>query len=483
MAQPKYKIRKEWSDELNKRAAESTELENKLDDVRLAQLNKMYEPLRKLQDAKVTPEQSAAAVSAAIEQFITGITSTGMGKGISAIMYAALMVSTLPLTIGSAGNILWEKRLLRFIRKTERPELLQATDYIQAYYRGTLKIDEAKDKIKLLGIPDDEIEYLFKLTEQIPSANDVISFAVREAYSPDIAARFGQYEGAEDIYNIAEDDLKAVGMSLDTFKKYWAAHWGLPSIQQGYEMLQRGIITDSDLELLMRAADIMPFWRDKLKSISYVPLTRVDVRRMNKMNILDKAGVKKAYKNIGYNDRDADLMTEFTLQYNNSPEAAEQTEADKTKEANKSLTKGDITRNYELGLITRVQAVSYLQTIGYDAGEVDFIMSREDYLMEEKRLDSGIKYLKEAYTKGVINKIEATQELGKLALTSVATENYLRDWELDRSVKIATPSRADIMNFLKSKIIDATTAKNELLKLGYSETYIDWYFRAAKVGT
>jgi hypothetical protein len=174
-------------------------------------------------------------------------------------------------------------------------------------------------------------------------------------------------------------------------------------------------------------------------------------------------------------------MTEFTLQYNNSPEAAEQTEQDKTKAANKDLTKSDITRNYEMGLITRTDAVSYLLAIGYDQGETDFIMSREDYLLEEKRLDSRIKYLKEAYTKGIINKIEATQELGKLAITSTAIETYLNDWELDRSVKIATPSRADIMSFLAKGIITAEIARQELVKLGYTLTYIDWYFKSAQV--
>jgi hypothetical protein len=478
---PKYKIRKQFSDELNKRMAESTEFEDKVDDKRLGELNKIYSNFRKLPDPSIAPEQYYQAISAGLDKMLVDITTSSLGRATSSLMYAALLVATLPVTLGQAASIHWEKSITRFIRKAERPELLAATDYIQAFYRGKLKIDEMKDKLKLIGLPDTEIEYLQRLTEVIPSAQDVISFAVREAYSPDIAARFGQYEGADEIYTVAESDIKAVGMSKETFSKFWAAHWALPSIQQGYEMLQRGVITDSDLEMLMRAADIMPFWRDKLKAVSYVPLTRVDVRRMNKMGILNKAQVITAYKNIGYNQRDAELMTEFTLQYNNSPEAAEQTEQDQTKLANKSLTKGDITRNYELGLITRSQAVSYITSIGYDDQETDFIMSREDYLLEEKRLDSRIKYLKEAYSKGMINKIEATQELGKLALTSTAIENYLNDWELDRSVKISTPSRADIMSFLSKGIITADIARNELIKLGYSETYIDWYFKAQKV--
>lgn len=474
----KYKISKEFSQELNQRFASDNALYNKVYDDRLGELNKIYDNIKKLPDEKITPEQSAAAISAGIDKFITGITSNSLGQATGALMYAALMVSTLPFTIGSAGNIIWEKRLLRFIRKAERPELLSATDYIQTYYRGQLKPDELQDKLKMIGLPDPEITYLMKLTEFIPSANDVISFAVREAYTPSIAERFGQYEGADEVFETAKDDIAATGMSKETFRKYWAAHWGLPSIQQGYEMLQRGVITDSDLEMLMRAADIMPFWRDKLKSISYVPLTRVDVRRMNKMGILDKAGVKKAYMNIGYNNRDADLMTEFTLQYNKSPEAAEQTDTDKANAENKSLTKADIVSNYELGLITKAQATEFLGTIGYDSQEIDFIISRSDYTQAKQSLEDSIKYLKEAYTKGMITKIQAISELGKLAINTTAIDSYIKSWELDKSIKIATPSRADIMSFLSKGIISQDTARAELQKLGYSDTYIEWYFKS-----
>jgi hypothetical protein len=478
---PKFKLSSLFSADMAKRLTESDEFYNNVYDSRLKELNKIYSSIKTLPDAAISGENAANAISAGVDKFLDGITSTKLGETGGALMYMALLIATLPVTLGQAAGIHWEKKITRFIRKAERPELLAATDYIQAYYRGKLKIEEVKDKLSLLGLPDTEIDYLLRLTQSIPSATDVISFAVREVYTPEIAARFGQYEGAEKIYDIAKDDLQAVGMSEDTFRKYWAAHWGLPSIQQGYEMLQRGVISDSDLAMLMEAADIMPFWRDKLKNISYVPLTRVDVRRMNKMGILNKADVIMAYKNIGYNQRDAELMTEFTLQYNQSPEAAEQTQKDVTKAASKDLTRSDIIRNYHLGIITRQIANDYLIQIGYDANETAFLLGREDFLLEEDKRDSTIKYLKEVYTRGMIDDIVATQELGKLSITSTAIDNYIKSWKLERSIKIATPSRADIMNFLKNKIIDVATAKTELTKLGYSDTYINWYFKLAKV--
>ncbi|GAH79863.1 unnamed protein product, partial [marine sediment metagenome] len=70
------------------------------------------------------------------------------------------------------------------------------------------------------------------------------------------------------------------GLSKEWSERYWAAHWNLPSPQQGFEMLHRGVINVSELNMLLRALDVMPFWRDKLTAIAFRRLTRVDIRRM-----------------------------------------------------------------------------------------------------------------------------------------------------------------------------------------------------------
>jgi beta-lactamase class A len=59
-------------------------------------------------------------------------------------------------------------------------------------------------------------------------------------------------------------------------------------------------------------------------------------------------------------------------------------------------------------------------------------------------------------------------------------DNYIKEWELDKKIKTATPSRADIMSFYSKGVIDETTARDELSKLGYSDKYIEWYFAGTK---
>ncbi|NVM24281.1 MAG: hypothetical protein HWN68_21185, partial [Desulfobacterales bacterium] len=211
-------------------------------------------------------------------------------------------------------------------------QLLAAYDIVRLWRREGIGEAKRDEELNALGFDTDRIEQLIKVSEEIPGARDIIAFAVREVYSPEIAAQFGQYEGADQVYKAAEKDLVAAGMTEETFTKYWAAHWVLPSMTQGYEMMHRAVIEDADLDRLMVAMDVMPWWRDKLKAISFSPYTRVDVRRMHKIGILSDDELIRAYQDVGYDEEKAARMAQFTIRYNFGPEAAEMTAEDRQRE-------------------------------------------------------------------------------------------------------------------------------------------------------
>ncbi len=210
-----------------------------------------------------------------------------------------------------------------------------ATEDIVAYeLRRDPSLSNLGTELRQIGIHPNYNGLYKELAYQIPPVADIITMAVREAFTPAIAARFGQYQ---DLPSEFVDWVGKKGLSKEWAERYWAAHWSLPSPQQGFEMLHRGVIGEADLNMLMRALDIMPFWRDKLIQIAYRPLSRVDVRRMFALGVLDVSGVRKAYTDIGYNEYNADLMTQFTIRYTEGietrrKEAEEQAEK-RTQEA------------------------------------------------------------------------------------------------------------------------------------------------------
>ncbi|GAH11034.1 unnamed protein product, partial [marine sediment metagenome] len=151
-----------------------------------------------------------------------------------------------------------------------------------------------------------------ELAYQIPPVADIITMAVREAFTPDIAAKFGQYE---DFPKPLEEWGQKKGLSTEWTQRYWAAHWSLPSPMQGFEMLHRGLINKGELNMLLRALDVMPFWREKLTGIAYRRLTRVDIRRMYKAGVLTVEDVYESYLQHGYTEQNARRMTDFTVQW------------------------------------------------------------------------------------------------------------------------------------------------------------------------
>jgi len=361
-----------------------------------------------------------------------------------------------------------------------RQQVFGAVENIILWRRGEITDDDLKDKLLRIGIPDNQRDLWVKFTETRPSVQDIITFAVREVYTPEIAEKFGQFEGYEDVASVAESDLKAAGILPDTLKKYWGAHWQLPSVQMGYEMLHRGIITQDDLMMLLRAADVMPFWRQKLIDISYQPLTRVDVRRMHKLGVIDDAGLIKAYKDIGYNDENAQKLADFTKLYNSNPETSEETKTDRDRQSWKDLTKADIIGGYQDGLFNLEESREALFNLGYSEEESDFLLSRADYDTEKDNVNKLIAAYHTAYIGNTMTANEITEKLMALNLTGKRIENLFNVWDIEKSVRTQKPTKAEILSFLRQKIIDRETAISELLGMGYPQKYVDWYMSSVK---
>ena len=241
-------------------------------------------------------------------------------------------------------------------------------DVINFELRRDPSLSNLPNELRKIGVHPNYHNMYRELAYPIPPIADIITMAVREAFTPDIAARFGQYEGLPQEY---VQWVQRKGLSKEWAERYWAAHWSLPSPQQGFEMLHRGVISRDELSLLLRALDIMPFWRDKLMSISYHTLTRVDIRRMYQLGVLTIAEVKSSYRDLGYDETNAERMTRFTVKLIEAQKerAAEQAAQEKTAKRPTWTTAQTLTF-LKRGLITPDRAGAELAQIGYDTEHV-----------------------------------------------------------------------------------------------------------------
>jgi len=327
--------------------------------------------------------------------------------------------------------------------------------------RQVMSESEFDAELTKRGYKQDEIAKLKELQQVIPALGDIIRMAVREAFTPDVVSRFQLHaELPGDMVNWAAKQ----GLSEDWARAFWAAHWELPSLTMGFEMLHRGEITESDMELLIRTHDVSPFWRDKLMAISYTPYTRVDVRRMYDSGVLGVEDVLRSYMDIGYNLEKATKMTEFTVALSNATE--------------RDLTKTDIINGLKIGYFKDEEARSNLKELGYSDEEADYYVSKVYYDLWQAEIKEVVKYLQQQFVVGLISENDVYSELGRLNLPSDQINRYIREWTIKLDAKTKTLTATKLSEFRLMGIITDGEFRSEMSGLGYNDRYIDWYIES-----
>ena len=338
------------------------------------------------------------------------------------------------------------------------------TDWIRYKLRQDPHLSDLDTELKRLGIHPAFIDVYKTLAYPVPPIGDMITMAVREAFTPDIATRFGQYEDyPSELTRFAAMN----GIDEEWTRRYWAAHWSLPSPQQGFAMYQRGIITQDELNLLLRALDIMPFWRHKLTELAYNPLTRVDVRRMYRLGVLTQEGVDKAYRDAGYSPENAKRLSEFVVR--------------DTVRSQSGLSVSKIVTAYKNGYATRQDAYSAIQNTGVRSENIDDILNNADRQLAWQRVKDGIAAIRNQYKQELITDGEARNQLSGLRLDGQKIAGLMAQWEADGVKEQKTLwTKADTLSMMKKGIIAEGRASQELTALGYNPERANALIRLAR---
>lgn len=408
---------------------------------------------------------------------------------------------------------------LEAIRAKPTPGAIQ-----EGFLRG--EIDEATHDTLLggYGYTPDNIALFKALYHLIPPPTDLIRMAVRETFTPSIAERFGQYEDFPDIFAVWAEKQ---GIDKEWAERYWAAHWDLPSATMGYEMFQRRIIDRDELVMLLRALDVMPYWREKLIQLSYNPITRVDLRRMYKMKVLSEDDVYNGYLDIGYSPENARRLTEFTKRYDAPEDASELDEF-------RQLARTTYSQAYKTKVIHQDEYRQFLEALGYHRDDIDLLVQIDDYAIAQKDklfdtadyrkdlqkmiltaltrglldrsiaramlIDLGyskgeveleldlIEYnrmlrirdllvdrLHEQYVEFVIDQTQLRETFDMFGFTSDESDLLIEEWNIERAFRSKRPPLTDLRKFLMQGLITLEEFLDELRGLGYHERYITLY--------
>lgn len=265
----------------------------------------------------------------------------------------------------------------------------------------------------------------------LPSPSDLVRFELREVFREEDRAVLMQPPPTDTFRRL----MQRHGFNSYHADSYWAAHWVLPSLEKGFEMLHRLrpgrvpvplVFSADDMRKLLKTQDVLPRYHEQLMAISYAPLTRVDVRRMFKLGVLSKVQVAEAYKDLGYDDTNAGFLADFT-------------EADIRAEE-RELTRGDWIASFREDLATEAQLREALVGMGYATDSVDRIVALElqrkemklqrEQLALDRRLQAIGRRVRRASRAGTLDDEGARQELEELGVDDVSIARFFATYKV-----------------------------------------------------
>jgi len=335
------------------------------------------------------------------------------------------------------------------------------------WLRGFIGADELDKSLKAAGWGAANINLLKDAAWVLPPVQDLITMAVREVFTPNIAAKFGQFDDYPPQFTA---HAAKIGLNKTWALNYWAAHWRLPSVTMGFEMLHRRVINKDELDMLLRSADVMPFWRDKLIEISYSPLTRVDIRRMHKLGVLTEMQVMTAYMDIGYDTTNAKRLLDFTIKLNAPAEA--QNDADLS-----SLSTSNIVNFYSDGVITKDDANKLLIDSGMSKGAARLYLDNAEMANERSERKKEIELILDRTDSGVITYEQAQDDLNRIGLETAEIQKAIAELNKREARRTKLPSRSDLDKMYKASIIRSDEYLDTLNRLGYSNYWSDKYLK------
>ena len=327
--------------------------------------------------------------------------------------------------------------------------------------RGEITEQEGLEKLRQLGYQEGETERLLNLAFYIPPVSDLVTMAVRDVFSTDIRA-FLQLD--DDFPESMLEKFSAAGVSEEVARDYWAAHWALPSLSEAYRMLWRGLITEDDLGLIMRAADILPRFRQPLVDAAYLTPTRVDIRRFHALGLIDEGELRELYMLRGFAPRWADLMTRFTVAYNTAPEPEEEAEV-------RELSLAQLRRLYKASVINSEAYEAAMQELGYVADDAHALRVLDDMDQAEDVLDDEVDSIRARYLAGALGVNEAIEAMDSLDLPATRVETELADLQRREIARQTAPPRSVIEDMAGRAIISGEELVDELVRQGWSEEW------------
>jgi len=354
--------------------------------------------------------------------------------------------------------------------------------------------------------------YMKEHTPMIPGASDLVRFVVRECFPlenlPPAPEEFTKY-------------MKYQGFREEWAKAYWEAHWELPPLSSLYEAFHRGIISKEEMKKFIVWHDYKPEPRpgisksdvDIILELTYRIPNRTEGRMMYEMGILTDADIDEIVKAEGvhpkYQDKFKKFIKEFALRddlrrierearylfvqgkideskyreylkearipadyHDFFVRLANMEKERKTKENEQQLreiTYSQFAYAFRQNILTESEFLARLREIGYTENAAKLILDIERARKFDSLVDKYISKLEDLLESGWIDENDFRSNLSTLGIPDEEIDLRLQIISLERVPKRKKLTLSQITKAYKLGVIDLSTAVKKMRDLGYAD--------------
>lgn len=366
---------------------------------------------------------------------------------------------------------------------------LSPAEAAAAVQRGIMALPDGRHEARFSGVNDSRFETMVRLAGSPPAPSDLAvalrrGLISRERYREglaqgglraewhgimdDLAVQLPTPTLALEAYlegQISEDRARELyarfGGDPDYFDVAYDTMGTAPSPLEAATMARRGIIPWRG-----RGAGVVSFeqaflegpWRNKWmepieRMSEYLPPPRT-VTAMYREGSLSRA-------------RAADLLRAQNLQ--EDLVNAYLTSATETKlEDTRKLAQTTILELYRGLLISRADTVGYLEALGYESEDADYIVQVEDLRITQRYVSLAVGRVRTYYVGRKIDRATAISALRRLQVDTEQVTDLLGVWDLELELNTKSLTAAEIQDALELGIYTEAQATAELVALGYT---------------
>lgn len=340
-------------------------------------------------------------------------------------------------------------------------QLAGPREAIVGKYRGFLQDAEYQAFIDAALIPEGTQQLLEALTIAAPNARVKTRLTGRllALEGGFLAASLGSAAPAELVAQYTENLLSEAEAAQD-----WLSHWAVPPPEWWIDAWFRGAVDKGTVLQAMDAENIPREIQDTLFTVAEELPPVWLIPDVVGSGVWSEAEAIPQLKKLGFSDANAKVLYEYGKSKTKTSKS--QTAADL-----QGLSLGASAKLYADGAIDAPTYTDLLTVHGLGPEAAKLTVQLADITNAQKARDDFVAFLVDQVTLGAITQTDAESQLFQQGFTDKEVAAAIVKIERAAAKNFKLPSKADADKMLEKGIIDVTTWRQVMSKLGYQEPW------------